>query len=170
MYGTRDRGAIWESRYVSELVSLGFEQGGTSPSCFAHPTWGVSVVVHGDDFTALGTSEGLDLYETGMCAAFECKLKGRLGTGPEDFKEMRVLNRIVRITEKGLRYEAVPRHAEMLIKAFKLEDARPVVTPGVKDPNDKGDHCSAPDVSALRRDFREVQARRRGGADLEART
>ena len=28
----------------------------------------------------------------------------------------------------------------MLINALKLEDARLVVTPGVKGPNDKGDH------------------------------
>ena len=140
MYGTRDAGAIWESCYASALINLGFVQGGASPCCFAHPTWGVSVVVHGDDFTALGTSDGLDLYEKGMCEAFECKIKGRLGAGPKDAKEMRVLNRIVRITEDGLRYEADPRHAEMLIKAFKLEGSRHVVTPGVKDPNDKGDY------------------------------
>ena len=63
MYGTRDAGAIWESCYASALVKLGFEQAGASPCCFAHPTWGVSVMVHGDDFTALCTSEGLDLYE-----------------------------------------------------------------------------------------------------------
>ena len=42
----------------------------------SHPAWGVSVVVHGDDFTALGTPDGLDKYEQGMAEAFECKLKG----------------------------------------------------------------------------------------------
>ena len=42
----------------------------------------------------------------------ECKLKGRLGHDDEDLKEMRVLNRIVRVVESGLRYEADPRHAE----------------------------------------------------------
>ena len=45
---------------------------------------------------------------------------------------MRVLNRIVRVTEEGLLYEADPRHAEMLIRAFNLSDAKSVVTPGVK--------------------------------------
>ena len=104
-----------------------------------HPGWGVSVVVHGDDFTALGTAEGLDAYEKGMQEAFECKLKGRLGTGANDCKEMRVLNRIVRITNDGLLYEADPRHAEMLIKAFNLEGAKAVVTPGVKSNDFEGD-------------------------------
>ena len=139
MYGTRDAGAIWESCYASCLTRMGFVQGKASPCCFVHPTWNVHVVVHGDDFTALGTSDGFDKFEKGMTDTFECKLKGRLGTGDDDLKEMRVLNRIVRITPHGLLYEADPRHAEMLIKAFKLEDSKPVVTPGVKSSDSDGD-------------------------------
>ena len=89
-------------------------------------------MVHGDDFTALGSPHGLNKFEEGMTQSFECKLKGRLGTGPNDCKEMRVLNRIVRISENGLLYEADPRHAEMLIRSFNLGEAKSVVTPGVK--------------------------------------
>ena len=121
------------------MTKLGFIQGAASPCCFRHPQWSVSVVVHGDDFTALGSPEGLDKFEKGMADTFECKLKGRLGTGPNDAKEMRVLNRIVRITDDALLYEADPRHAEMIIKAFKLEESKPVVTPGVQSPEADGD-------------------------------
>ena len=67
-----------------------------------------------------------------MQKSFECNLKGRLGTGCDDLKEMRVLNRIVRVTEHGILYEADPRHAEMLIRAFHLGDSKPVVTPEMK--------------------------------------
>ena len=129
MYGTRDAGAIWENCNTTCINNMGYEQGAASPCCFKHPQWGVSVIVHGDDFTALGTAEGLDKYEAGMQKSFECRLKGRLGSASE---EMRVLNRIVRITKVGLLYEADPRHAEMLITVFHLEDAKSVVTPGVK--------------------------------------
>ena len=139
MYGTRDAGSIWEGCYTKCLVDLGFEQGVASPCCFKHPTWNVSVVVHGDDFTALGTPEGLDLYEAGMCKAFECKLKGRLGRRDSDLKEMRVLNRIVRIDEHGLRYEADPRHVELLARSLNLENCKHVVTPGVKVPYEEAD-------------------------------
>ena len=79
---------------------------------------------------------GLDLYEKGMTATFECKFKGRLGHGENDLKEMRVLNRIVRITKSGLRYEADPRHAELLAKSLNLTLCKPMVTPGVKIPFD----------------------------------
>ena len=95
------------------------------------------MVVHGDDFTALGTPSGLDRYEKGMQQSFECKLKGRLGHGKEDLKEMRILNRIVRIVDSGLRSEADPRHAELLAKSLNLEASKLVVTPGVKLPYDE---------------------------------
>ena len=122
MYGTRDAGEIWEACYTDALIAMGFTQGLASSCCFDHAKWGVSVVVHGDDFTALGTDEGLDHYEKGMQAAFEVKPKGRLGRGPNDPKEMRILNRYVRITERGLSYEADPRHVELLARSLGLED------------------------------------------------
>ena len=78
-----------------------------------------------------------------MCQAFECKLKGRLGGGKDDLKEMRVLNRIVRIDDNGLRYEADPRHVELLARSLNLEQCRHVVTPGVKEPYDE----EAPTIS-----------------------
>ena len=139
MYGTRDAGAIWESCYASCLTKLGFIQGKASPCCFSHTVWDVNVVVHGDDFRALGKSDGLDKFERGMTDTFECKLKGRLGTGNEDLKEMRVLNRILRSSSDGLLCEADPRHAEMLIKAFKFEGSKPVVAPGVKSSDSEAD-------------------------------
>ena len=134
MYGTRDAGAIWEQCYVDCLEGLGFKQGLGSPCCFYHQEWQVSVVVHGDDFTALGTDDSLDKYEAGLKKSFECKIRGRLGSEAKDTKEIRLLNRIIRITEKGLLYEADPRHAELLAKSMGLEQSRSVATPGTKRP------------------------------------
>lgn len=129
MYGTRDAGAIWEQCYAKCLIDLGFTQGTASPCCFSHKICGAHVVVHEDNFTALGTLHGLDMYERGMAKSFKCKFKGRLGHGQEDFKEMMILNRIVRVTESGLRYEADPRLAAPGVK--------PMVAPGVKLPFDE---------------------------------
>ena len=137
MYGTRDAGAIWEQCYVDCLIDLGFKQGIASPCCFHHDEWDVAVVVHGDDFTALGTDDSLNLYEAGLKKAFECKVRGRLGLDESDMKEIRILNRIVRITDKGLLYEADPRHVELLAKSLGLETCKPVATPGVKQTFDE---------------------------------
>ena len=90
------------------------------------------MVVHGDDFTALGDAAGLDKYEAGMQAASECKLKARLRHDPEDAREMRVLNKTIRVTGKGLLYEPDPRHAELMIRNLGLEGGKGAVTPGVK--------------------------------------
>ena len=68
LYGTRDAGAIWEECYTSCLIDMGFVQGKASPCSFWHSGWKVSVVVHGDDFTALGTDESLEKYEKGLAA------------------------------------------------------------------------------------------------------
>ena len=132
MYGTSDAAGIWESCYSDALVAMGFVAGGASPCCFRHPTWEVSIVVHGDDFTALGTKESLDRYEQELSKVFELKVRGRLGEGPKDDKEIRIINRIVRIMPGGLAYEADPRHAEMLARSLGIHDAKPVLTPGVK--------------------------------------
>eukprot|EP00969_Alexandrium_andersonii_P330402 14602456-Alexandrium_andersonii.AAC.1 len=45
-----------------------------------------------------------------------CKVEGKLGGGPQDLKEVRLLNRIIRWTEEGLRYEANPQRAEQLLR------------------------------------------------------
>ena len=132
MYGTRDAGAIWETCYVDCLVDMGFVQGSGSPCCFEHPQWKVAVVVYGDDFSALGTDAALDKYEKGLSQRFECKFRGRLGEDPQDLKEIRILNRVIRITSTGLLYEADPRHAELLAKSMGLDNCRHVFTPGVK--------------------------------------
>ena len=41
----------------------------------------ISVVVHGDDFTALGTDADLDFYEKKLAEHFELKIRGRIGEG-----------------------------------------------------------------------------------------
>ena len=88
----------------------------------------------GDDFTALGTDDALNRYENGLKKTFECKIRGRLGLDKGDDKEIRVLNRILRVNEEGLFYEADPRHVELLAKSMGLEGCKSVATPGLKIP------------------------------------
>ena len=44
------------------------------------------------------------------------KALGRRGGGQGELKELRVLNRVIRWTPAGLKYEADPRHAEILVR------------------------------------------------------
>ena len=89
------------------------------------------MVVHGDDFTAIGTDADLDWYTSELDKVLEIKECGRIGEGTEE-TEIRILNRIVRITPNGVRYGADPRHHDLLVISMGLETGTSVVTPGVK--------------------------------------
>ena len=52
-YGCRGAGHIWELCYRSSLESFRLVTGAASLCCFYHKTRDVSVVVHGDNITAL---------------------------------------------------------------------------------------------------------------------
>ena len=62
MYGARDAAQNWEFAYSDWLVSIGFEIGRSVSCMFWHPTKNIRVVVHGDDFTVLGTPDQLDWF------------------------------------------------------------------------------------------------------------
>ena len=51
-----------------------------------------------------------------MHERFLLKELGRLGGGEGELKEMRVLNRVLQWTASGLKYEADPRHAEIIVR------------------------------------------------------
>ena len=111
---------------------MGFKKGKASSCCFYHNKWDVRCAVHGDDFTFEGCDRGLDAVEKAMVRAFECKVDGRLGGGPNDKKEVRVLNRVMTWSKQGVTWEADPRHAEALIRDMGVASENTVVTPGVK--------------------------------------
>ena len=62
------------------------------------------------------------------------KLKTEIiGRGEGLSSEIRVLNKIVRMTDSGVELEADPRHAELVIKELGLEDAKAVNVPCAKE-------------------------------------
>ena len=67
-----------------------------------------------------------------MKSKYELTVGRRVGPGPNDDKEDSVLNRIIRWTPKGIRYEADPRQVEKFIREIELEGATGAVTPGQK--------------------------------------
>ena len=114
VYGTRDAGMIWEETYRQRLEDLGFISGRANPCGFHHPEWKLSLLVHGDGFTALGVDASIDKLEAGLKASFEIKVRGHIGKH-SPLKKMRILNSIVTLTNKGILYEADPRHAKLLV-------------------------------------------------------
>ena len=132
MYGTRGAADGWQEEYSTMLIRLGFRQGDASPNAFHHPERGIVTSVHGDDFTSSGPCDALDWLEEAIGQEYEITIGPRLGPGPNDAKESRALNRIIRWCEGHVEYEADPRQIERLVAECGLEGAKSVATPGVK--------------------------------------
>ena len=151
VYGTRDAGKLWEDTYTQVLEGIGFQTGVSNPCVFFHPARNISIVVHGDDFTALATDDQLDWYEDQLKKSFEIKIRGRLGEGCTGAQEIRILNRIVAVDELGLRYEADPRHGDLLFSSLDLSTGSSAATPGVKpvDRDANAEKSDEPEVPSL---------------------
>ena len=133
MYGTRDAAQNWEMEYTKGLSEDGFTPGISTPCAFYNPKLDVQCVVHGDDFTFLGTDESLDAVLVAFKNRYDIKMRGRLGPQPKDDKSIRILNRVVTWDEDGIHYEADQRHAEIIVQKLNLADgAATVTTAGVK--------------------------------------
>ena len=148
MYGTRDAALNWAMEYAETLRVAGFKQGVANPCLFHLAGKNVTIMVHGDDFAAVG-DEG-DLVDVEKALADKYKIKTeRLGGSASDAKEIRVLNKVLRYTPTGLEIEADPRHAERIIRDLKLANAKPSKVPGSKADTTKGEVIS---VDALSHD------------------
>ena len=132
MYGTRSAAQGWQHEYSETMLKMGFTQGLSSPCVFYHHTRELVCNVHGDDFTTAGSKKNLDWFENTLEKVYELTKGGRIGSGANDAKEGRILNRVVRWTAAGLEYEADPRQVERLLEQTGLEGANSVSTPGVK--------------------------------------
>ena len=132
MYGTRGAADGWQEEYSCTLIGLGFAQGESCPNVFWHPLKDICTSVHGDDFTSTGSKTALDWFEAEIEKNYEVTISPRIGSGLDDAKEGRSLNRIIRWCRDSVEYEADPRQAERLIAECGLEGSGSLSTPGVK--------------------------------------
>jgi hypothetical protein len=115
----------------------------------------VRCIVHGDDFVLSGTAAALDEVKARMHERFLLKELGRLGGDPGELRELRVLNRIVRWTPQGLKYEADPRHGEILVRGVAGAE-RALSAPGTPSKEFEGPNVEAelpPAIASLFRSF-----------------
>ncbi len=137
MYGTRDVAVNWALEYTEALKANGFKQGKANPCLFFNPQTQVSIMVHGDDFVAVGRKEHLKETRTGLEDKYKIKVDV-LGSGPGCVNEVKILNKIVRYTPEGVELEADPRHAEIVVNELGLRNAKISRVPGAKETKLKG--------------------------------
>ena len=128
LYGCRKAGQAWEDHYAGVLTRAGFNRGRASPVSFYHPGRELWCVVHGDDFTFKGHDDDLDFAAGILREEYELKIRGRLGSGPGDCKEMDILGRIIKLESRGCTWQADPRHRKLVIEHFGFNERTKALT------------------------------------------
>ena len=100
-------------------------------SLYFNPATGIKVIVHGDDFVAVGERDHIGAFRKQIANRFTVKdkvigMRADLG----EVMESRILNRVVRVTTEGWEYEAGQRHADMIVKELGLSNAKVTKTHG----------------------------------------
>ena len=94
----------------------------------------VRVVVHGDDFTFPGHHLELVALRKWMESWCDVKFRGIMGSGRDDTKEIEILGRTLRRTNKGLELEASRNPRLKLLRDFGFnEDSKGLSCPVVQD-------------------------------------
>ena len=145
MYGTRDAAINWHEEYAETLRQSGYVRGIANPCLFYNSKTDVSVMVHGDDFLATGDGKAVGGLKTVLSNAYKVKVE-TLGNGENDKREIRVLNRVLRLTPAGYRLEADPRHAEAAIRDLGLTGAKSSKLPGTKEEKRKHGEVGAVEI------------------------
>ena len=103
MNGKRGAGDGWHEATSGTITGeLGFSNGDASACISRHPEKAIECSIHGDDMSAAGPKDALDWYNSELQKQYELDEGTRLGPGPTDTKEARMLNRITRWTPDGL--------------------------------------------------------------------
>jgi hypothetical protein len=131
LYGTRDAAQNWAETYTEHLLGLGFAQGKASKCSFRHEARDIDLTVHGDDFVIVGDAKGIRWLQEEMKAKYEIKCS-ILGPDPGMDKQVKILNRTLRWTPRGIEYEADQKHAKIIIKACGVENGKVSRVPGAK--------------------------------------
>ena len=111
--------------------STGLRAGRRLSPAFRHYEEQITLSAHGGDFISSGPKDALDWFEAALAEQYELTVAPRMGPGPSNAKEGRVLNRATRWLDERIEHECDPRQAERLIAEGGLNGAKSVVTPGV---------------------------------------
>ena len=158
LYGTRDAAANFQHEVKKFMKSNGFTVGLYNPCTYHHKGWQLKCLVHGDDFVTSGDRSGCDWLRKRLESRFEIKTK-IVGHGGDEVREERILNRVIRATEKGWELEADQRHVDIIVEQLNLKEANPVKTPGEEEQVWEIEGNSEPLDEASSRKYRELAAR-----------
>lgn len=117
-------------------------------------SWDVCGVVHCDDFVFVGAREHPGKIASHVKGEFSLKVAV---TGRGEHTALRVLNRSIRFTPRGIGYECDHRLADNLIEELGLRKCKVVVAPAIRESRrakKNGENMEVPENSGGREDPR----------------
>ena len=126
MYGTRDAASNRERDWQENVKKWGFRLGLSSKNPFHHKEHQVSGLTHGDDFVLTGPTKRLMEFDKEMKKVYPTKAQIIIFGSSESIK---TLNRRLHWGREGIVYQHDPRHVDVLVREFGLENGNTVHTP-----------------------------------------
>ena len=99
----------------------------------------VHVVVHGEDFTVAATEWELRKMRPRTCEWYNVKVRGVLGSGKRDVREIETLGRGLRWREEGLEHVASDNNRQALLEGLGLSEGSKTVNRAAAKPEDVGE-------------------------------
>ena len=78
MYGTQDASALWQDDYTQVLENAIHMKGKASPALFHREPEDCRMLVHQNDFCAVGDQDAMDGFDRVSRQRYELKITGRL--------------------------------------------------------------------------------------------
>ena len=114
----------------------GFQHVRSPSKVFYNPETHARIVVHGDEFTFAATESELRKMRSRMCEWYGVKLRGILGSGRRDVREIEIRGRSLRWTEEG-------KHRQALLGGMGLSEESKVVHSAAVKPEEFGQEGDA---------------------------
>ena len=129
----RNAASGWEDDHVRKLTDEGFRQIGAASTIFFHTESHVPVVACVDDLTFAANHTELKRIRSKMSEWYGGKVRGTLGTGRRDVREIEIQRGNLRWTEQGLEKGASNAHRKAQMVGMGLnEESQMVKSAAVK--------------------------------------
>ena len=137
MKRTRDFASSWGDTWEREFHEVGV----ACPAFFCSRDGDLKGLCHGDDFCVVGRQKQLQTFGKVLEKRVEVEQPGHIGFGARDKKELKILNRTIKIDvlNNEMTLEADTKLCEGALKAMKLTGAKGVDSPRVRRNEELGD-------------------------------
>ena len=134
MYGTRDAASIWGDTWSEVLKDVSMNVGNACPAFFFSHDGDLKGLCHGDDFCVVARRKQLQIFGKVIEKRFEVKQTRHAGFSASDGKELKILNRTIKIDvlNDEMTLEADTKFVKDALESMKLIGAKGVDSPRVR--------------------------------------